>query len=319
MRIKQQRIENAKNTIICHLSINSIRNKFNSLDEIVKAFDVFLISESKLDNTFPINQFSIRGYKVFRRDRNRFGGGLILYVNENIPCKPLTDHPVFSDLELMAFELHQSKRKWLLLGIYKPPSQNVIEFLNRISLIIDYYLQTYENILAIGDFNLSVDNSHLEAFMQAYDFSSLIKKPTCYQSNTPSCIDLILTNRKSLFKLSNTFETGLSDHHKLVCTILKSGGFKGAPIEKIYRSYKTFDVSNFKNTLKIELEKVKSESYGEFEAVFLKELNKHAPLKKKFLRHSNNPFMTKDLRNQIMVRAKLRNIFNKNRNYEKLV
>ena len=113
--------------------------------------NIFFISESKLDNTFPINQFSARGCKVFRRDGNCFGGGLILYVNENIPCKPLTDHPVFSDLELMAFELHQSKRKWLLLGIYKPPSQNYIEFLNRISLIIDYDLQRYENILAIGD------------------------------------------------------------------------------------------------------------------------------------------------------------------------
>ena len=67
--------------------------------------------------------------------------------------------------------------------------------------------------------------------------------------------------------------------------------------------------------MKFELEKVKSESYGEFEAVFLKELNKHRPLKKKFLRH-NNPFKTKDLRKQIMVRSKLRNIFNKNRNYE---
>ena len=199
---------------------------------------------------------------------------------------------MFSDLELMAFGLHQRKRQWLLLGIYKPPSQNVTEFLNRISLIIYHYLRTYENILAIGDFNLSVDNSRLEAFMQAYDFSSLIKKPNCYQPNILSCTDLILTNKKSLFKLSNTFETGLSDHHKLVCTIVKSGGFKGAPIEKIYQSYKTFDVSNFKNTLKFELEKVKSERYGEFEAVFLKELNKHAPLKKKLLRHNNNPFMT---------------------------
>ena len=63
-----------------------------------------------------------------------------------------------------------------ILLIYKPPSQNVTEFRNRISLIINYYLQTYENILAKGDFNLSVDNSHLETFMQAYDFSSLIKK-----------------------------------------------------------------------------------------------------------------------------------------------
>ena len=40
--------------------------------------------------------------------------------------------------------------------------------------------------------------------------------------------------------------------------------------------------------------------------LFLNELNKHAPLKKKFLRHNNNPFMTKDLRKQIMVRSKLR-------------
>ena len=68
--------------------------------------------------------------------------------------------------------------------------------------------------------------------------------------------------------------------------------------------------------MKFELEKVKSESYGEFEAVFLTELNKHAPLKKKFLRHNNNPLITKDLRKQIMVRSKLRNIFNKNRNHE---
>ena len=84
-KIQQQRIIYAKNIIIGHLDINSIRNKFDTLDNIVKAFDIFLISESKLDNTFLINQFAIGGYKVFRRDRKRFEGGLILYINENIP------------------------------------------------------------------------------------------------------------------------------------------------------------------------------------------------------------------------------------------
>ena len=68
--------------------------------------------------------------------------------------------------------------------------------------------------------------------------------------------------------------------------------------------------------MKFELEKVKCKRYGEFEAVFLKKLYKHAPLKKKFLRHNNKPSMTKGLRKQIMVRSKLRNIFNKNQNYE---
>ena len=65
-----------------HLNINSIRNKFIFVESIVKAFDLFLISESKLDSTFPMNQFHIFGFKVFRLDHNRFGGGLILYINE---------------------------------------------------------------------------------------------------------------------------------------------------------------------------------------------------------------------------------------------
>ena len=141
----------------------------------------------------------------------------------------LTDHPVFSDLELMAFEFHLSKRKWLLLGICKPHSENDIEFLNKMSSIMGYYLQTYENIPTVDDFNISVDNSYLEDFMQSYGLSSLINKKTCYQSNTSSCTDLTLSNRESLFKLSDTFQTGVSDHHNLVCTVLKYGGFEAAP------------------------------------------------------------------------------------------
>ena len=43
----------------------------------------------------------------------------MLYINENIPCRPLNKHPNFLDLELIVFELHQSKHKWLFQGIYK--------------------------------------------------------------------------------------------------------------------------------------------------------------------------------------------------------
>ena len=226
LEIQQQRVDNAKSINVCHLNINSIRNKFILAENIVKAFDLFLISESKLDSTFPMNQFHIFGFKVFRRDRNRFGGGLILYINKNIPCKPLNDHPTFSNLELIAIEIYQNKRRWLFIGLYKPPSQSDNEFTNRLSLIIDYYLPKYGNLILIGDFNLSTENQHLDALIQAYNLNNLINKPTCFQSNKPTCIDLILTNKKNLFKLPNTFETGISDHHKLVSFILKSGSFK---------------------------------------------------------------------------------------------
>ena len=107
-------------------------------------------------------------------------------------------------------------------------------------------------------------------------------------------------------KFSNTFETGISDHHKLVSTILKTGSFKGTPEMKIYKSYKKFELENFIRILKGKLENLTNHTYAEFEKVFLKELNKHAPLKKKILRHNNNAFMTKELRKEIMLRSKLK-------------
>ena len=52
-RMKKQRLDNAGNTITGHLNINSFRNKFIFVENIIKLFDVFLVSESKWDHTFP--------------------------------------------------------------------------------------------------------------------------------------------------------------------------------------------------------------------------------------------------------------------------
>ena len=74
---------------IGHLNINSIRYKFEFLKEITgNNIDVFLISETKLNDTFPSGQFLMNGYHVpFRLDRNDNGGGLLLYFRDHIPCK----------------------------------------------------------------------------------------------------------------------------------------------------------------------------------------------------------------------------------------
>ena len=77
------RVKNANNTIICHLNINSFRNKFAFAEDVIQLFDIFLVSESKFDNTFPTNLFKINGNKIFRYDQNHFGGGLFLYASES--------------------------------------------------------------------------------------------------------------------------------------------------------------------------------------------------------------------------------------------
>ena len=80
-----------KNIILGHLNINSIKSKFESVWELIKdTFDIFIVSETKLDSSFPDDQFSIRGYRTVRKDRDRNGGGLLLYISEDIPFDNLT-------------------------------------------------------------------------------------------------------------------------------------------------------------------------------------------------------------------------------------
>ena len=88
-------MDHANNIIVGHLNISLNRNKFILAESTTKTFDLFFIVESKLDNTFPMNQFRNRGCKIFRRDRNQFEGGLMLYINENILYGALSDHLFF--------------------------------------------------------------------------------------------------------------------------------------------------------------------------------------------------------------------------------
>ena len=119
-----------------------------------------------------------------------------------------------------------------------------------------------------------------------------------------------------MYKFSNTFETGISDHHKSISTVAQSGSFKGRLQGKICRSYRSLNIETFKKTLSDKLSILESNSYSEFEKAFLTVLNKQASLKTKFLRHRNNSFMTKKLRKAIMKRSQLKNSYNKKRNYE---
>ena len=79
-----------KNLFFGHLNVNSIRNKFVTIQELIKrTFDTFLISETKIDDSFPNVQFIFEVYKSFRKDRDAVEGGLLFYVNGNLNRRSL--------------------------------------------------------------------------------------------------------------------------------------------------------------------------------------------------------------------------------------
>ena len=101
----------------------------------------------------------------------------------------------------------------------------------------------------------------------------------------------------------------MSDFHKMVVTVMKTTFPKSKPKEILYRSYKEFDKEKFREDLKNELnvETGSSTKYQLFEKIFLEDLERHAPLKRKLLRANEVPYMTKALRKAIATRSRLEN------------
>ena len=77
----------------------------------------------------------------------------------------------------------------------------------------------YKYFVSLDDFNMTPANLNLKSF--SFDLDTLIDSLTYHKSVNPTCIDMILTNKKNNFMMSTTFECGLSDHHKRTTTILR--------------------------------------------------------------------------------------------------
>ena len=81
---RKQRLDYPKNVIFVDLNINSLRNKFESISELIKGkFEIFLVNETKLDASFQSNQSAMFGYKFVRKNKNKYGVGtpFLLMIN----------------------------------------------------------------------------------------------------------------------------------------------------------------------------------------------------------------------------------------------
>ena len=330
--LNRLRIKNINNVIVAHLNVNAIANKIDFLRTLVPEFvDILILGETKLNSSHTTSQLFINGFREpFRRDRGtNDGGGLLIYVRDDIPCRLLKKHTFESDIEGMFIELNFRKCKWLLFGTYRSPSQDKAHYFRNLTNSLEIYVQSYDKILLAGDFNAEVNDYELNAFMSVFGLNSLNKEKTCFKSlENPSCIDLILTNCPRSFQNTMVVSTGISDFHKMVVSVFKTTFNKCEPKQIHYRSYKKFSAENFRNELKDNLSAVHQPiSYDVFYKTFITTLDKHAPLKKRLVRANEVPYMTKKLRKAISTRSRLenkyqrlkttesQNAFRKQRNY----
>ena len=176
--IENIRSKNPNRSIIAQLNINSLRYKFDSLVEILRSnVDILLISETKIDSSFPTAKFKIEGYTTYRLDRILNGGGILLYVREDIPSTLLNTELL---IEGFCIEINIRKKKWLLVCTYNPNKKLIANHLKEIGKNLDNYSSKYDSFVLLGDLNSEPTESAVRHFCQIYGCKNLIKDNTCF-------------------------------------------------------------------------------------------------------------------------------------------
>lgn len=199
---------------VCHANARSIL-KPGRLDELYEelcclhAFDIIGISESHLSESVPDSDICIPNYTSFRRDRNRHGGGVLIYVHDRLSCIRRSDleHP---DLEIIWVEIKLGHCVFLVGVCYRPPNQNAeqidtfMEGLHDSLYPITGHAKT--SVVLLGDFNdrcTSWDSDHSKSelglrlfrLIQSLNMFQIIDGPT----RNENLLDLIITDSPAYF------------------------------------------------------------------------------------------------------------------------
>ena len=190
--------------------------------------------------TISENRVFIDGYTFIRKDRNRKGGGVGIYIPDGTNYKLLHDLSS-SEFELLWIEVKLPKLEpFLMCSVYLPPSATVA-YRNS---MIDNLLEGADknpNILILGDFNHNILNGIKGTFVDhicsLLDVQQLVPEATRVTSDCKSLIDYILSSFHEKHIYTTVVKCCISDHY-LVMTKINTC---------IINSQKTITCRNFKN------------------------------------------------------------------------
>ena len=150
-------IAKSKGLKIASLNVNSLLKHIDEIRVLLEkyTFDILAINESKIDNSIPGNEIHVIGYDLIRNDRNRYGGGVVLYVRDNIPFS-VRNNLIPNQLEMVCIEVSRPYNKSFLISTwYRPPNSN-LDIFDEWALFLSKCDNENCELIIIGDFNCDV-------------------------------------------------------------------------------------------------------------------------------------------------------------------
>ena len=242
-----------KSLTACHINIRGLSPsklwaiKANLCDtyDIITIPETFLSLTSRTDLTLP------GFHNIIRKDRPTFGGGVAIYIRENISFKRKAQYEDRS-LEVIWVEVNKVEGKVLIGTAYRPPNSTYFwEHFERNLDVVKSHRDT-KYILVMGDLNADfkdVHGNHLLNLCAIQNLKCLIKEPTRITATTQTCLDQILVNMPNFVKDTSVTHPVSTNDHCTVAVVLNFSIPQEKPYNKLIWNYEQGDYDSFKTSL----------------------------------------------------------------------
>lgn len=303
---------------ICHVNGGAI---FNKIDDVRRIFEdanahVIILSETWLKSYRSNASVNIEGFDVIRNDRQRIqSGGVAVYIKKGLRAKVVKTSSGIKS-EYLFLEIIFPNSKILIGAYYKAPKVDEISLFDD---ALSDLLVNYTDIIIMGDFNENLlrrdgdgncakcksrccSTCRFISCLDKHGLESIGSTPTNFDQ-TPSLIDLMLTNEPSKVTFFNQISTSLSNHDLLFASFIVPDDITNDK-PNLWRNYRAVNVANLisdlmgSNVNRIFDSTEIDEMMSIFNEVLLNLLDKHAPLKP-FIRtagiNSTKPWYTEEM------------------------
>ena len=291
------------------LNINSLNKHIDELRVLMlcKPLDILTINESKLDENDSDSSITLSGYNLERRDRNKQGGGVCVYLRNSLNYKRRFDLEN-SDLEIIILEIIKpNSQPFLVTTWYRPPKSS-LELFDKFEFFLKKIDGKFKEIYILGDLNCNFQSNppenhtkHILDIIINYQLTQIITDSTRVSSSSETLIDVFITNSSESIISSGIYPLSISDHD-LIYAIRKIGLPKGKPRYIECRNFKNFDEKQFTSSLKSakwllikEFDDI-NKACDAWKSVFLEIIDKHAPCRSFRVRNKPCPWINSELK-----------------------
>ena len=289
-----------------HINVHSLLPKIDEIRHVAYKLniDCMSINETFLSEGISNNEIFIENYIIFRKDRDRHGGGVILYIKASLAPYIINVNNSGNNIESFWVDVVSSKHKLIIGTIYRPPNANSEYYecmLNELECIFSYNL----DIVIMGDFNYDSfkqnDLNKINHLSHSFQLIQIINEATRVTDVSSTLIDHIYVSKTLKPLLSGVLKSSPSDHYPVIL-VLPLHTTQNEHVTVTRRNYRNFNQDLFLRDIVLSSQfqnLINNDdvtcTWNIFKKEFLSLCDKHAPLYKHRVSHHKSPWMTAEI------------------------